>query len=150
MALHRGRKDATFDYNLRLQDADDIVATVEGKVSAAAKILDMGASRFDGRAIVNITAAEVATGNEHYRVSVQGSSSATFATDVWNLGGVELGDSSVSLETVDTAAGRREIAFCNEVNGTVYRYIRLAFFVAGTIDTTGLSVGDCYLVKPTT
>jgi hypothetical protein len=41
----------------------------------------------------------------------------------------------VSLETVDTVAGRRELAFCNEVNGTVYRYIRLYTFVAGTIAT---------------
>jgi hypothetical protein len=147
MALLRGRKDATFDYLARLQDAADIIATVVGKVATVAKIYDAGQGRLDARLIVNITGAEVATGNEHYRIYVQGSSSLTFATDVWNLGAVELGDSSVSLETVDTVAGRREIAFCNEVNGVCYRYIRVYFFVAGTIDTTGLSVGDCYLVK---
>ena len=146
MALQRQRRDGTFDYTALMQDADDITASVEGKVATVAKIFDAGAGRLDARLIFDITAAEVATGNEHYRVSVQGSSSATFATDVWNLGGVELGDSSVSLETVDTVAGRREVAFCNEVNGTVLRYIRVYFFVAGTIDTTGLSIGNAWLV----
>lgn len=147
MALHRGRKDATFDYVALMQDADDITATVEGKVATVAKIFDAGAGRLDARLIFDITAAEVATGNEHYRVSVQGSSAADFGSDVWNLGSCELGDSTVSLESADTVAGRREIAFCNEVNGTLFRYIRVSFFVAGTIDTTGLSVGNCYLVK---
>ncbi len=147
MALQRGRRDATFDYLARLQDAADIVATVVGKIASAEYIFDAGAGRLDARAIVDITGAEVASGNEHYRIYIQGSSSATFATNVWNLASLELGDSSVSLETVDTVAGQREIAFCNEVNGTVYRYIRAYFFVAGTIDTTGLSIGNIYLVK---
>jgi hypothetical protein len=147
MALQRNQKDATFDYLLRLQDAADIVATGAGTVSGSAKIVDMGADRFDGRALVSITAAEVATGNEHYRIMVQGSSSATFATDVWNLACLELGDSSVSLETVDTAARMQEMAFCNEINGNIYRYIRVYFFVAGTIDTTGLSIGFINLVQ---
>src|SRR5690242_4972372 len=129
MALHRQQNDASFDYLSLMQDAADIVATVVGKVATVAKIFDAGQSRLDARLIFDITGAEVATGNEHYRVMVQGSSSASFATDVWNLGGIELGDSSVSLETVDTVVGRREIAFCNEVNGTVLRYIRVNFFV---------------------
>ena len=150
MALQRSSKDATFDYAARLQDAADIVATVVGKIASAEYIFDAGAARMDARAIVDITACEVATGNEHYRICIQGSTSATFASGVWNLACLELGDSSVSLETVDTVAGRRELHFCNEVNGLVLRYIRVYFFVAGTIDTTGLSIGNVYLVKATT
>ena len=140
MALQRNQKDATFDYLLRLKDAGDVVASAAAQVSSADKILDMGAQRFDGRVIVDISACEVATGNEKYQIMVQGSTSATFASGVWNLGALVLGDSSVSLETVDTAATRhQEIAFCNEVNGTLLRYIRLYTFVAGTIDTTGIN-----------
>ena len=146
MALQRQRRDGTFDYTALMQDADDITASVEGKVATVAKIFDAGAGRLDARLIVDITAAEVATGNEHYRICVQGSSASDFSSAVWNLGGVELGDSTVSLESADTVAGRREIAFCNEVNGTLYRYIRVYFFVAGTIDTTGLSIGNAWLV----
>ena len=136
MALQRNQKDATFDYLLRLKDAGLVAASAAAQVDSADKILDMGAQRFDGRVIVDITACEVATGNEEYRILVQGSTSATFASGVWNLGALQLGDSSVSQETVDTAATRhQEIAFCNEVNGTLYRYVRVYTFVAGTIAT---------------
>lgn len=147
MALQRQSRDGTFDYTALMQDAADIVATVVGKVATVAKIFDAGQGRLDARLIFDVTGCEVATGNEHYRVMVQGSSSSSFATDVWNLGSIELGDSSVSLETVDTVIGRRELAFCNEVNGTLYRYIRVNFFVAGTIDTTGLSIGNAWLIR---
>lgn len=135
MALTRNQKDETFDYALRLKDTGLIAATAALQVGGADKILDMGAQRFDGRAIIDISAVETDTGNELYRIKVQGSTSATFATGVWNLGELSLGDSSVSLETVDTITGRREIAFTNEVNGTVYRYIRGYIVVAGTIAT---------------
>jgi len=143
--MTRQRVDGSFDFQALMQDAANIIATVAGKVATVARIYDAGLGRVDARLIFDITAAEVATGNESYRVQVQVSSSSSFATDVWNVAGVQLGDSSVSLETVDTVAGRRELAFTNEINGTVYRYIRVHFVVAGTIDTTGLSVGNMWL-----
>jgi hypothetical protein len=140
MALQRNRKDATFDYALRLKDAGAIAASAAAQVGGVDKILDMGASRFDGRVIVDVTACEVDTGNEKYQIMIQGSTSSSFASGVWNLGALILGDSSVSLETVDTAATRhQEIAFCNEVNGVVYRYIRAYTFVAGTIASGGIN-----------
>ena len=140
MALQRNRKDATMDYNLRLKDTGTIAASAAAQVGGADKILDMGAARFDGRVIVDITACEVDTGNEKYQIMVQGSTAALFGSGVWNLAALVLGDSSVSLETVDTAATRhQEIAFCNEVNGVVYRWIRLYTFVAGTIASGGIN-----------
>jgi len=139
MALQRNQKDETFDYLLRMKDAGAIGASAAAQVGGSDKILDMGAQRFDGRVVVDVTACEVDTGNEKYQIMVQGSSSATFATDVWNLGALLLGDSSTSLETVDTAATRhQEIAFCNEVNGTIFRYIRLYTQVVGTIASGGI------------
>ena len=136
MALQRNQKDATFDYLLRMKDDGAIAASAAAEVSSVAKILDMGAQRFDGRVLVDITACEVASGDEEYRILVQGSTSSTFASGVWNLGALQLGDSSVSQETVDTAATRhQEIAFTNEVNGTIYQYIRVYTFVAGTVAT---------------
>ena len=139
MALQRNQKDATFDYLLRLKDDGNVTASAAAQVSSADKILDMGAQRFDGRVLVDISACEVATGDEKYTLLVQGSTSATFASGIWNLVATMLGDSSVSLESADTVIGRREIAFCNEINGTVYRYIRMYTVVAGTIDTTGIN-----------
>ena len=140
MALQRNRRDATMDYSLRLKDAGAIAASAAAQVGGADKILDMGAARFDGRVVVDVTACEVDTGNEGYKIWVQGSTSPTFASGVWILGGLSLGDSAVSLETVDTAATRhQEIAFCNEVNGVVFRYIRLYTVVIGTIASGGIN-----------
>jgi hypothetical protein len=128
--------DATFDYNLRLKDAGAITASAAAQVGGSDKILDMGASRFDGRVIIDTTAIEVDTGNELYQVVVQGSTSPTFASGIVTLGEQRFGDSSVTLEDVDSVeAQRREIAFTNEVNGTVYRYVRVYTIIAGTIAT---------------
>lgn len=137
MAITRNRKDFTFDYQMRMKDAGLVGASAAAQVGGSDKIIDLGSSdRFDGRVIVDVTACEVATGDERYEIIVQGSSSATFASGVWNLAAVTLGDSSVSLETVDTAAGRRqELHFCNEVNGTAFRYLRVYTRVAGTVAT---------------
>jgi len=104
--------------------------------SARAEILDMGAARFDGRAVIDITACEVASGDEKYVIIAQGSNSSTFANTVVNLGALPLGDSTTSLETADTAAtSRREIMFSNQVDGTIYRYVSLYTQVVGTIAT---------------
>lgn len=134
--MPRNSNDVTFDYSLRLKDAGLVAASAAATVASVAKILDMGASRFDGRAVIDLTACEVATGNEQYIIIVQGSTSSSFGSGIVNLGAVLLGDSSVSLESADTAAvTRREIFFSNEVDGTLYRYVRLYTFVAGTIAT---------------
>lgn len=137
MALQRQRNDATFDYNLRMKDAGLVAGTgAAAQVGGVDKILDMGAARFDGRVIIDTTAIEVDTGNELYQVIVQGSTDSAFGSGVITLGEQRFGDSSTTLETVDSvAAQRREIAFCNEVNGTIYRYIRIYTLIAGTIAT---------------
>ena len=129
----RNSRDFTFDAALQLKDAGAVTASGAAQVGGSAKILDMGAARFDGRAIVDITAIETDTGNELYTILIQGSNSATFASTNVNLGATLVGDSSVSLESVDSTIGSREIAISNEVNGTVYRYVRAYTIVAGTI-----------------
>lgn len=133
--MTRQSKDFTFDYDLRLKDAGLVAASAAAQVGGVDKIIDLGAGRVDGRVIVDLTAVEVDTGNEKYQIMAQFSTSPTFATGVWNGTALVLGDSSVSLETVDTIAGRRELPFTNEINGIVYRYMRLYTFVAGTIAT---------------
>ena len=133
--MSRNQKDATFDYSLRLKDAGLVAATAAAQVGGVDKILDVGAERVDGRVVIDISAIETGTGDEDYRIFVQGSSSSTFASGVFNLGCLSVGDSSTCFETVDSVAGRREIAFTNEVSGTVYQYLRVYTFVAGTIAT---------------
>ena len=135
--MARNTKDGSFDYQLRLKDAGLVAADAAAQVGGADKILDLGgAHRVDGRVIIDVTAIEVASGNELYRIKTQFSSSATFASAV--IGGPEiaLGDSSVLIgESADSVVGRYELPFCNEINGTVFRYMRLYTDVSGTIAT---------------
>ena len=63
----------------------------------------------------------------------------TMRENIAGVLGVDTACVSVKAKTgegVDTTAtSRRELAFCNEVNGHVYRYIRVYTFVGGTIAT---------------
>lgn len=134
--MSRNSRDFMFDYNLRMKDAGLVGASAAAQVGGSNKIIDLGTGRVDARAIIDITACEVATGDEKYVLIVQGSSSASFASGIVNLGALPLGDSSVSLESADTGATeRREIHFSNEVNGTTYRYVRIYTQVVGTVAT---------------
>lgn len=125
----------TFDKNLQLKDAGAIAASAAAQVASADKVLDLGAGRFNGVAIVDITAIEVADGNESYHVELQFSNSASFAST--NIVGpcMKFGDSTVNFGSADTAPGRVEIPFCNEYFGTKYRYMRAFTRVGGTVAT---------------
>lgn len=137
MAITRNSKDFTFDYQLRLKDAGLVAASAAAQVGGSDKIIDMGDGRFDGRVILDFSAIEAATNDEFYLCNIQGSDSATFGgTTHVNLGSCVVGDPTKTGEGVDSAAAqRRELAFTNEVNGHVYRYIRMYTFVGGTIAT---------------
>ena len=134
--MARNQKDQTYDHELRLKDAGLIAADGAAQVGGSDKILDLGASRVDGRVIIDVTAIEVATGDESYRIKTQFSNSATFASGVIGGPQLHLGDSSVLIgESADSVVGRYELPFTNEINGTTYRYMRLYTDVAGTIAT---------------
>lgn len=140
MAIQRQQNDFTFDYTLRLKDAGLVAADAAATVGGAAKILDLGLARFDGRVIIDTSAVEVDTGNELYNIKVQLSNSATFASGVVGGPMIALGHSSVLIgeSASSPAAARYELPFCNEVNGTLYRYVRIYTDVAGTI-TSGIN-----------
>ena len=133
--MARNQKDASFDYSLRLKDTGLVASSAAAQVSGVDKVLDLGLARVDARVIVDISAIEVATGDEKYEIEVQVSNSSTIASGIFIAAVAKLGDSSVSFESADTAVGRREIAFTNEINGTTYRYVRLFTRIAGTIAT---------------
>jgi hypothetical protein len=137
VAITRNQKDFTFDYAMRMKDAGLVAASAAAQVGGADKILDIGAQRLDARVILDFSAIEAATNDEYYLISIQGSDSATFGgTTHVNLATCAVGDPTKTGEGVDsTAAARREMAFCNEINGHVYRYVRIYTFVAGTIAT---------------
>lgn len=130
------QKTYTFDKNLQLKDAGLVAASAAAQVAGADKVLDLGAGRFDGVAVIDLAACEVASGDESYHVELQFSNSATFAST--NIVGptVKLGDSTVNFGSADTpATGRIELPFNNEFFGTRYRYMRVYTRIAGAIAT---------------
>lgn len=129
------QKDFIYDNSLLLKDAGLVAADAAATVSSSARVLDLGAGRIDGRVIADVTAIEVADGNERFLVKCQFSASATFASGI--VGGtiLEFGDSSVTKNSADSTVGRYELPFTNEVNGVVYRYMRLWTEVDGTVGT---------------
>lgn len=133
--MARNQKDQTYDESLLLKDAGLVAASAAATVATVAKQVDLGASRFDGRVIVDVSAIEVASGDEKYEVEVQVSNTSGFGGGIFIAGVAKLGDSSVSNESADTAVGRREVAFANEINGVTYRYLRLYTRISGTIAT---------------
>lgn len=107
-----------YDANLVLHDAT--AKTADGAGSTA--YYDIGAAaRMPAVAVVNVTALDETTGDETYDVIIQGCAASDFSSGVKQLGSM----------TID-ATGRYTILFDNDQGGTVYRYVRAYFDVAGT------------------
>ena len=106
-------------------------------------ILDLGGGDQPNAPVIyfdvihDVSAIEIATGDEIYTMILEGSTSATFASDIEELGSIQIGDGSTLLGNtdVDSDAGRYAMPCSNERNGRTYRYVRLAFVIAGTIAT---------------
>jgi hypothetical protein len=134
--MTRNQKDFTPDLSTQLKDAGLIAASAAAEVDSSAQIIDLGAGRVDLRAIVDVSAIEIASNDEIYDIVLQVSNSATFASGIKNVGQLNLAATEVADGgAADATVGRHELHGCNEVNGTVYRYARLYTVVAGTIAT---------------
>lgn len=128
-----GSRTYTFDALTQLKDAGAITASAAAQVAAAAKILDMGAGRFDGTVVFDVSAIDVSSADEIYDLIIQGSNSSTFASGVENLAQLNLAAAAVrdgggQVSTV----GRYELGVTNEQADVVYRYVRAYTKVAGT------------------
>lgn len=136
--MARQQKDFTFDLDLQLKDAGLIAADDIAQVGGSDKILDLGDARVDGRVIVDATAVEVASGDESYHLVLEFSNESDFASGIRQGPGIVLGDASAAAMVnadEDNGVGRYELHFTNEINGEVFRFMRLAIDVAGTVAT---------------
>lgn len=136
------RASFTFDADLQMKDAGLVAADAAWTVGGSALVLDVGTGRFCGQCVIDVSAMEIASGDERYTFLIQGSSSATFASDIVILAALPVGDGSTiatafggSGVDVDDTAGRYVLGFTNERNNTYYRYIRGFTDVAGSIAT---------------
>jgi hypothetical protein len=108
-------------------------------------IAELGAGLVEGHLIIDVSAIEIADDDELYKIKLQGSSSATFASVIEDLTILEVGAAEVLGGDQDSAIGRYKVPFSNEKNGTIYPYVRLYTDVDGTI-ATGINF-SAYLSK---
>ena len=123
------------DNDFILKDAGLVKADAAGTVGGDAVIADLGAGLVEGNLIIDVSAIELADNDEVYKISLQGSSSATFADTIEDLAILTLGAAEVIGGDQDSAVGRYVVPFRTERNGTTYRYVRVYCDVDGTLAT---------------
>ncbi|MDA3897704.1 MAG: hypothetical protein PF482_16340 [Desulfobacteraceae bacterium] len=133
------------DNDFILKDAGLVAADAAGTVDSSAVIAELGAGLVEGHLIIDVSAIEIADDDELYKIKLQGSSSATFASVIEDLTILEVGAAEVLGGDQDSAIGRYKVPFSNEKNGTIYPYVRLYTDVDGTI-ATGINF-SAYLSK---
>lgn len=119
----------TYDDALNLRDAALIAASADGT------ILDLGAGLIDGDLVIDMTACEIATGDEIYTVALEGSNVAAMTSGSVCLAKKVFGNLIVPMDAACATAGRYIVPVRNEENGTIFRYVRLSVVVAGTVAT---------------
>lgn len=119
----------TYDDDLSLKSAGLVAST-----TTESTILDLGSGMVDGFLVLDVTAVEVASGNEIYLIVLEGSNVAAMTSGSVSLALIEMGNASAPADA-DTSTGRFVVPFRNEQNGTIYRYARIYTEIAGTIAT---------------
>jgi hypothetical protein len=127
------KRTYTQDADLILKDLTAVTASAAGQIASANVVRDLGAARFEGVALVDVTAMDIVSNDERYDILIQGSNSASFASGVVNLAALTLAATEVAPGgAADAVIGRYEVPFTNEYADTVYRYLRAYTVVAGT------------------
>ena len=133
----KSRPTASFDADLEFKDAGLVASSAAAQVDSAAKVVDLGKGLFEGNMIIDVTAIEVATGDESYKIAVELSDDSGFSAGTeFEKCSLTLGDATVHGGDVDSATGRYTLPFNNRAaDGTLYRYARVYTTVAGDIAT---------------
>lgn len=137
----------TYDNDLLMKDAGLVASSAAATVGGVAKVLDAGAGLLDADLVIDVSAIEIASNDEKYSISIQGSNSATFASGIEQLATKILGANEAVEGDADSAIGRYVLAFRNERLGTKYRYLRVYTTVAGSIATGGGINFTAYIAK---
>uniref|UniRef100_A0A6M3LG67 Uncharacterized protein n=1 Tax=viral metagenome TaxID=1070528 RepID=A0A6M3LG67_9ZZZZ len=148
-----------FDDLLQMRTAGTAATGVTGKaatVDAALKIFDTGGGYTEGKWIIDVAYASLGSPsnvpNLAYIIELQGSNSATFATPIIKLDTARLvvNVSGTADGIPMTPSSTRNLAtvpfrvikpFQNDVNGTIYRYMRLWTKTSGGYTSGTPSVG---------
>lgn len=98
------------------------------------EIIDLGDdTHTEAETKIRVESIDTTTGDEFYNFTVELSTSPTFAQVDRVAARVHLGSDSVIGENSDTEAGaNRCVTWSNNVDGQLYRYMRLSLDVGGT------------------
>lgn len=131
------RPQGTFDAYLEFKDAGLVASNAAALVDGAAKIVDIGTGLFRGCMLIDVSALEVATGDELYTVCVELSTDGLFTDDSTSCvaAKIDIGAATPLLLGAADGVGRYKLYFDNERNGTFYGYARVYTGVAGTVAT---------------
>lgn len=124
------RHNFTYDDALNLKDAGLVAATAAGT-----EVIDLGDGFMDGYIVIDVTALEVASTDEVYTISLEGSNVAALASGSVQLAQAPVMGNAGAPADQDTAVGRFVVPFTNEQNGELYRYVRIHTLVAGAVAT---------------
>lgn len=146
----------TYTFDIRNLLEDGLVAITASRVGQATilgtlnnpQIADLGAnSRLDAMALIDVSAIDVSSADEAYRVLIQGSNSSSFASGIENLAEMSLGATAVRPGGAqNSAVGRFELPFTNYQNDVSYRYLRVNFIVSGT--TPSITARVAVMLEP--
>jgi len=136
------RHQVTYDNLLNLKAAGLVAASEAGSL-----VLDLGDAFMSGYLVIDVTALEVATGDEIYTIMLEGSNVAALATGSVVVAVAPPMGNSAAPADADTAVGRFVVPFTNEQNGETYRYMRIYTLVVGTI-ATGINYSAFLTIQP--
>lgn len=128
-----GQRFYNQDKELIFKDAGAVTADGAAQVDGQAKVIDLGAGRFEGVMLFDVNALDIVSNDEVYRLIIQGSNTEDFSGPKETLAMIELGATEVrGGGSIDSVIGRYEVPFCTEQADVVYRYARVYHDVAGT------------------
>ena len=119
----------TYDDDLEMKAAGLLATSTDGT------IIDLGEGLTDGFLVIDLTACEIASTDEIYTVSLEGSTVAAMTSASVCLAKKVFGNVVVPMDDAASTAGRYVVPFRNEETGEIQRYVRLSTLIAGTIAT---------------
>lgn len=147
------RRQRTLDVNLQLRDGTSATSSGAAQVGGSARILDLGgpvgptagmapAPMVGGEVLVDVT--EVIGVDIVGVVTVQVSSSPSFASDIMNVGHLDLSAAANQKGSGQApGVGRYFIGVTNWTNQTTRRYMRIYHTVTGTSPRLGYTAWFC-------
>lgn len=108
--------------------------------------------RIDAMLILDITALDIASGNETYQIDLMGSNDPNFAAAApVCLAGIQLGKGASLRGAVaqkDSVIGRVELGFTNNLAGSIYQFVKAYLTTGGTTPSINISSFIAVLPEP--